>query len=120
MNEHGPMDAPRGSDPTTTLKFRIASYEKMKSRTIRIARGELRVSPSEPRAWFASTESFALSAGDRDLLRVIAEKALALVVRTGVVDRAVESEPIAVKAIGFWHCIMRLKFITIPFRKCDK
>jgi predicted transcriptional regulator len=61
----------------TTLRVGIASYEEMKSRTMRIARGEQRVAPSEPRVWFTSTESFAkvLSAGTRDLLRVIAEKA---------------------------------------------
>jgi predicted transcriptional regulator len=61
----------------TTLKVGIASYDEMKSRTLRIARGEHRVSPREPKVWFTSTESFAkvLSAGNRDLLRVIAEKA---------------------------------------------
>ena len=61
----------------TTLKVGIASYEEMKSRTMRIARGEQRVSAKEPIVWFTSTESFAkvLSAGNRDLLRVIAEKA---------------------------------------------
>lgn len=49
----------------TTLKVGIASYEEMKSRTMRIARGEQRVSPREPKVWFTSTESFAkvLSAG---------------------------------------------------------
>ena len=61
----------------TTLKVGIASYAEMKARTLRIARGEQRVSASEPKVWFTSTESFAkvLSAGNRDLLRVIAEKA---------------------------------------------
>jgi predicted transcriptional regulator len=61
----------------TTLKVGIASYEEMKARTVRIARGEHRVSAKEPKVWFTSTESFAkvLSAGNRDLLRVIAEKA---------------------------------------------
>jgi predicted transcriptional regulator len=61
----------------TTLKVGIASYEEMKTRTMRIARGEQHVSPREPKVWFTSTESFAkvLSAGNRDLLRVIAEKA---------------------------------------------
>ena len=41
------------------------------------ARGERRVAPSEPKVWFTSTESFAkvLSAGNRELLRVIAENA---------------------------------------------
>ncbi len=44
---------------------------------MRIARGEHRVPPREPKVWFISTESFAkvLSAGNRDLLRIIAEKA---------------------------------------------
>ena len=61
----------------TTLKVGIASYDEMKARTMRIARGEQRVSPGEPKVWFTSTESFAkvLSAGNRELLRIIAEKA---------------------------------------------
>jgi predicted transcriptional regulator len=44
---------------------------------LRIARGQQRVAPDEPKVWFTSTESFAkvLSAGNRELLRVIAEKA---------------------------------------------
>jgi predicted transcriptional regulator len=59
----------------TTLKIGIASYEEMKERSLRIARGELRVAPGEPTVWFPSTESFAklLSAGNRELLRIIAE-----------------------------------------------
>ena len=65
------------SDPMTTLKVGIASYEDMKARTMAVARGERRIAPDEPKVWFTSTESFAkvLSAGNRDLLRVIAEKA---------------------------------------------
>lgn len=61
----------------TTLKVGIASYEEMKARTMAIARGERHVAPDEPKVWFTSTESFAkvLSAGNRDLLRIIAEKA---------------------------------------------
>lgn len=61
----------------TTLKVGIASYEDMKARTLAIARGERRVARDEPKVWFTSTESFAkvLSAGNRDLLRTIAEKA---------------------------------------------
>ena len=61
----------------TTLKAGIASYEEMKERTMAVARGERRISRGEPKVWFTSTESFAkvLSAGNRDLLRVIAEKA---------------------------------------------
>ncbi len=61
----------------TTLKVGIASYEDMKARTIAVARGEQRVAKDEPKVWFTSTESFAkvLSAGNRDLLRVIVERA---------------------------------------------
>ncbi|HEY7551390.1 MAG TPA: helix-turn-helix domain-containing protein [Hyphomicrobiaceae bacterium] len=61
----------------TTLKIGIASYEEMKARTIAVARGERRVRQGEPKIWFTSTESFArvLSAGNRGVLRVIAEKA---------------------------------------------
>ena len=60
----------------TTLKVGIASYDEMKARTMAVARGERRVKADEPKVWFASTESFAkvLSAGNRELLRVIAEK----------------------------------------------
>jgi len=61
----------------TTLKVGIASYEEMKARTLRIARGEHRGGARGPKVWFTSTESFAkvLSAGNRELLRIIAEKA---------------------------------------------
>ena len=61
----------------TTLKVGIASYDEMRARTLAIARGEHRVDAGEPKVWFTSTESFAkvLSAGNRDLLRVIAERA---------------------------------------------
>ena len=61
----------------TTLKVGIASYEDMKALTMAIARGEQRVAAGGPRVWFTSTESFAkvLSAGNRELLRVIAEQA---------------------------------------------
>lgn len=60
----------------TTLKVGIASYEEMKARTVAVVRGERRVSVNEPKVWFTSTESFAkiLSAGNRELLRVISEK----------------------------------------------
>jgi predicted transcriptional regulator len=61
----------------TTLKVGIASYEEMKARSLAIARGERRVSADEPKVWFTSTESFAkvMSAGNRELLRIIAERA---------------------------------------------
>jgi predicted transcriptional regulator len=60
----------------STLKVGIASYDEMKALTLAIARGQRKLAPQEPRVWFPSTESFAkvLSAGNRDLLRVIAEK----------------------------------------------
>lgn len=59
----------------TTLRIGIASYEEMKARIMAIARGQ-RKAVGEPKIWFTSTESFAkvLSAGNRDLLRIIAEK----------------------------------------------
>jgi predicted transcriptional regulator len=61
----------------TTLKVGIASYEDMKSGTLAVARRERRVSSGDPKVWFTSTESFAkvLSAGNRELLRIIAEQA---------------------------------------------
>ncbi len=60
----------------TTLRVGIASYDEMKAMTLAIARGQRKLAAQEPRVWFTSTESFArlLSAGNRDLLRVIAEK----------------------------------------------
>lgn len=61
----------------TTLRVGIASYDEMKARTLRIVRGKHRAASGEPKVWFTSTESFAkvLSAGNRNLLRIIAEKA---------------------------------------------
>ena len=60
-----------------TLKVGIATYKEMKAMTLAIARGERKLAPRSPRIWFPSTESFAkvLSAGNRDLLSVIAKKA---------------------------------------------
>ena len=59
-----------------TLKVGISTYAEMKARTLAVARGEHRVA-DEPRVWFTSTESFAkvLSAGNRELLRIISETA---------------------------------------------
>ena len=61
----------------TVLKVGIASYDEMKARTMAVARGERRVVAGEPQVWFTSMKSFAkvLSAGNRELLRVIAEQA---------------------------------------------
>ena len=60
-----------------TLKVGIADYETMKARTLRIARGQERPRPGDPKVWFTSTESFAriLSASNRELLRTIAARA---------------------------------------------
>jgi predicted transcriptional regulator len=60
-----------------TLKVGIASYQEMKERTLRVSRGEERISGETPSVWFTSIESFAkvLSEGNRELLRVIAEQA---------------------------------------------
>jgi len=60
-----------------TLKVGVADYDEMKARTMRIARGEEKPVAGDPKVWFTSTESFAkvLSAGNRELLRVIAEQA---------------------------------------------
>jgi predicted transcriptional regulator len=61
----------------TTLKVGIANYREMKARTTAVARGKRRIKSGEPKVWFTSTESFAkiLSAGNRELLRTIAERA---------------------------------------------
>lgn len=61
----------------TILKVGIASYDEMRARTMAVAHSERRVLPDEPKVWFTSTESFAkvLSAGNRALLRVVAERA---------------------------------------------
>jgi len=59
-----------------TLRVGIASYNEMKAMTLAVARGQRKLGPRDPRIWFPSTESFArvLSAGNRDLLRLISEK----------------------------------------------
>lgn len=60
----------------TTLRIGIASYEEMKARTMAVARGEVRRGADEPKVWFTSIESVAkvLSAGNRELLQIIAER----------------------------------------------
>ncbi len=61
----------------TTLRVGIADHGEMKAWTMRVARGEEKVTEETPKVWFTSIESFAriLSAGNRELLRVIDEKA---------------------------------------------
>src|SRR5262245_58582655 len=63
----------------STLKIGIASYDEMKARTMAIARGQHKPFRDEPKILFTSTESFAkvLSAGNRELLKIIANKAAA-------------------------------------------
>lgn len=63
-------------EPVKTLRVGIATYEEMKAMTLALAQGIRKRGPNEPRIWFPSTESFAkvLSAENRNLLRVIAEK----------------------------------------------
>ena len=60
----------------TTLKIGIDSYDRMKARTLAIARGEYKPSADEPSVWFTSVESFArvLSQRNRELLALIAQE----------------------------------------------
>lgn len=57
------------------LKIGIASYEKMKARTLAIARGKYKPGRGEPDIWFTSMDSFArvLSDRNRSLLNLIVE-----------------------------------------------
>ena len=56
-----------------TLKIGIADYDRMKARTLAIARGEHKPARGEPTVWFTSIESFAkvLSGRNRELLEMI-------------------------------------------------
>ena len=56
-----------------TLRIGIADYDRMKARTMAIARGEHKPARGEPAVWFTSIESFAkvLSLRNRDLLEMI-------------------------------------------------
>lgn len=59
-----------------TLKIGIADYDRMKARTMAIARGEHKPARGEPTVWFTSIESFALvlSERNRELLATIAHE----------------------------------------------
>ena len=59
-----------------TLKIGIASYDRMKARSLAIARGEYKPARGEPLVWFTSVESFAkvLSQRNRELLATIARE----------------------------------------------
>ena len=56
-----------------TLKIGIAGYDRMKARTMAIARGEHKPARGEPTVWFTAGESFAkvLSQRNRELLAMI-------------------------------------------------
>ena len=58
------------------LKIGIADYDRMKARTMAIARGEHKPARREPTVWFASIESFAkvLSGRNRELLATVARE----------------------------------------------
>ena len=58
-----------------TLVIGIMSQEKIRARTLSIARGDFRPKPSDPKIWFTSMRSLAevLSDDNRALLKVIAE-----------------------------------------------
>ncbi len=59
-----------------TLQIGIAGYDRMKARTMAIARGEHKPAKGEPTVWFTSIESFArvLSQRNRELLALIARE----------------------------------------------
>ena len=59
-----------------TLKIGVSDYDRMKARTMAIARGERKPTKGEPMVWFASIESFAkvLSGRNRELLALIARE----------------------------------------------
>lgn len=59
-----------------TLQIGISGYDRMKARTIAIARGEHKPAKGEPTVWFTSIESFArvLSQRNRELLALIAQE----------------------------------------------
>ena len=59
-----------------TLKIGIAGYDRMKTRTMAIARGEHKPVKGEPKVWLTSVESLAkvLSQRNRELLSLIARE----------------------------------------------
>ncbi len=59
-----------------TLQIGIAGYDRMKARTMAVARGEHKPAKGEPTVWFTSIESFAkvLSQRNRELLALIAQE----------------------------------------------
>lgn len=59
-----------------TLTIGIADYDRMKARTLAIARGEHTPARDEPKVWFTSLDSLAklLSEHNRRLLELIARE----------------------------------------------
>ena len=59
-----------------TLKIGIMPYDRMKARTLAIARGKQKPAPGDPAVWFTSVESFAkvLSERNRELLALVARE----------------------------------------------
>ena len=59
-----------------TLLVGVAGYERMKARTMAIARGQHKPANDEPKVWFTSIESFAkvLSQRNQALLALIASE----------------------------------------------
>ena len=59
-----------------TLKIGIAGYDRIKARTMGIARGGYKPAKGEPKVWFTSVESFAkvLSQRNQELLMLIARE----------------------------------------------
>jgi predicted transcriptional regulator len=58
------------------IRVGIATHDELRGRALRIARGERRRQPNEPKIWFTSLESLAkiLSESNRRLLRIIDEQ----------------------------------------------
>jgi len=59
-----------------TLKIGIAGYDRMKTRTLAIARGDYSPATDEPKVWFTSIDSLAkvLSEHNRHLLGLISRE----------------------------------------------
>lgn len=62
----------------TSMKIGILPQDQMRERVLKIARGELKPKPGDPKVWFPSIRSLAevLSDDNRELLKLIAKSAL--------------------------------------------
>lgn len=95
----------------STLKVGGASYD-MKARTLAMARSELPA--GEPKVGFPSTESFAkvLSAGNRELLRIIAERTPNSLDRLAQITARAKSSLSRTLRTMEGHSLIRLERIT--------